>query len=1457
MASVSTVFSLGFRSPENPKKSICRHSTASKTRWRAPILRRSFTILCELKPGPSPSNPAGDDFVTRVLKENPSQVEPRYRVNGKLYNPKEREGLSKGGEATRGAFEFIKRKEKEKVEDVNESVYLSDILREYKGKLYVPEQVFRQELSEEEEFEKSVKELPKMSLEDFRKAMENDKVKLLTSKEEASGVSYSGGYRDFIVDLKEIPGVKSLQRTKWSMRLGVGEAQALLKEYSGPQYEVESNTMTSWVGKVTDFPNPVASSISSRVMVELGMVTAVIAASAAVVGGFLASAVFAVTSFAFVTTVYVVWPIVKPFLKLFIGVFVGGIERSWEYIADVLADGGIFSRISDFYTFGGMSSSVEMLKPILLVVMTMVLLVRFTLSRRPKNFRKWDLWQGIAFSQSKAEARVDGSTGVKFGDVAGIDEAVDELQELVKYLKNPDLFDKMGIKPPHGVLLEGPPGCGKTLVAKAIAGEAGVPFYQMAGSEFVEVLVGVGSARIRDLFKRAKVNKPSVIFIDEIDALATRRQGIFKENSDQSYNAATQERETTLNQLLIELDGFDTGKGVIFLGATNRRDLLDPALLRPGRFDRKIRIRPPNAKGRLDILKIHASKVKMSDSVDLSSYASNLPGWSGAKLAQLVQEAALVAVRKTHSSILQSDMDDAVDRLTVGPTRIGLELGHEGQCRRATTEVGVAITSHLLLRYEDAKIERCDRISIIPRGQTLSQVVFHRLDDESYMFGRRPQLLHRLQVLLGARAAEEVIYGSDTSKASVDYLSDASWLARKILTIWNLENPMVIHGEPPPWRKRAQFVGPRLDFEGSLYDDYDLVEPPINFNMDDEVAERSEELISQMYNKTVALLKQNQTALLKTVKVLLNQKEISGEAIDFILDHYPPETRLDSLLQEQNPGSLPFVPEHLRRESGEFVLVNHSTDANESADTNSRFFERSISLVLLLWCFLFLVYCKLGYSHNHGDSYTADGSLSKVLNSTSSVDSVFPQATGKEKNYCLLRKGQLQDVYEHVLSNNALLICKIVIPEGRGKHKTLDRVKDKSLIANGPGVPSQLSNATHYRLEPDGTGYNYASAMKGAKVVEHNKEAKGASNVLGKDHDKYLRNPCSVSNKYVVIELAEETLVDTVRVANFEHYSSNLKEFSLSGSLSYPTDTWTHAGRFVAANAKQVQTFRLQEPKWLRYLKLSLISHYGSEFYCTLSVVEVFGIDALEQMVEDLFVGSETLPSKPALLELNHEEKAADEKQDGEVKSNATDQIGKETDGQKKKDVVVKTINIVGDKKYEVREKHNVLKLLMQKVKLIEMNLSVVEDSVKGMNEKEAEVSLEMKRTLMLVERSKAEIKEITEWKEKMEKELRDLELWKTLVVSRVESLARGNNALRLDVEKIEREQANLESKELGVLLISLFLMFLATIRLLSRRLWAFLGMSFTDKMGSLWPDSGWVMILLSSSIMIFITLLS
>ncbi|PIA34762.1 hypothetical protein AQUCO_03700199v1 [Aquilegia coerulea] len=739
--------------------SLKTHSINNKLNNRnTPLFfNRSFKVFCNL----NSNSVSEDDFITRVLKQNPSQVEPKYLIGEKLVTLKQKQSINKGFnfKSFRLPKRFLEKLDDEKEKGSLDPVYLKDLLREFKGKLYIPEEVFKVNLSEQEEFDRIFEELPKMSYEDFQKVLKNDKVDLLTSKA-VSGIPSEYGYRDFIVDLKEIPGDKSLQRTKWAMKLNETQAQTILEQYTGQQYVIASHTT--------------------------------------------------------------------------------------------------------------------------------------------------DIWQGIQFGQSKAQARVDGSTGVGFGDVAGIEEAVDELQELVKYLKNPELFDKMGIKPPHGVLLEGPPGCGKTLVAKAIAGEAGVPFYQMAGSEFVEVLVGVGSARIRDLFKRAKVNKPSVIFIDEIDALATRRQGMFGESTNYLYNAATQERETTLNQLLIELDGFDTGKGVIFLGATNRMDLLDPALLRPGRFDRKIRIRPPGAKGRLDILKVHARKVKMSPTVDLSTYAQNLPGWTGAKLAQLLQEAALVAVRRGHGSILQSDVDDAVDRLTVGPKCVGIKLGHQGQCRRATTEVGTAMISHLLKRCENANLEFCQRISINPRGQTLSQSVYHRLDDECYTFERRPQLLHRLQVLLGGRAAEEVIYGRETSRASVSRLADASWLARKILTIWNLEKPMTIHGESAPWRKKARFVGPRLDFEGSLYRDYGLKEPPINLNMDDEVAQRTEDLIRDMYARTFSLLKRHHAALLKTVKVLVDKKEISGQQIEYILDQYPAETPIRLLLEEENPGSLPF-----------------------------------------------------------------------------------------------------------------------------------------------------------------------------------------------------------------------------------------------------------------------------------------------------------------------------------------------------------------------------------------------------------------------------------------------------------------------------------------------------------------------------------------------------------------------
>ncbi|KAL2524938.1 FtsH extracellular protease family [Abeliophyllum distichum] len=802
-----------------------------------------------------PSFVEDEDFVTRVLRANPSRVEPKYLTGNRLNTQKEKNELRKNGFGYRffetlrwlNSKALVSENDKESGEEGNlvkpeGEVYLPDILREYKGNLYVPNQVFGASLSEEEEFNKNVEELPKLSYDVFQKYLKSDQVKLLSCKED-SGIS--NGNRNFVVDLKETPGGKSFLKTKWVMKLDQNQVQALLNEYKGPRYEIEKHMMAS-VGKLLEYPHPVASNISSRIMVELGVLTAVMAAAAAVVGGFLASAVFAVTSFVFAVAFYVIWPITKPILTILLGV----LETAY-YNLDVLSK-EIFSKLYELYTSGGASANIEMLKPIMLVLLIMVLLTRFTLSRRPKDVKKWDMWQTNEFSQSKSEARVDGSTGVTFNDVAGVEVAVEELKELVRYLKDPELFDKMGIKPPHGVLLEGPPGCGKTLLAKAIAGEAGVPFYQTAGPEFVQLLAGVGAARVRDLFKRAKVNKPSVIFIDEIDALGIRRQGLSDESKDFINNLITQERETALNQLLVELDGFDTSKGVIFLGSTNRMDLLDPALLRPGRFDRKIKFKPPSAKGRLEILKVHAHKVKLSDTVDLSSYANNLQGWSGAKLAQLLQEGALIAGRKkhvdgeeNHDAILTEDMDEAVDRLRFGPKRVGMNLGEQGQTRRATTVVGVAFTAHLLRRLENAKVAHCDRVSIIPRGQTLSRVLFHCFDDESDIWERQPQMLHRLQVLLGGRTAEEVIFGRNTSKASAEYLANAYRLAQEIVTTITLCNSS---------------------------------EPPLNFG----------------------------AALRKTIQVLLNREEITGNDIELILDNYSPQTPASQVMEEIDPGSPPF-----------------------------------------------------------------------------------------------------------------------------------------------------------------------------------------------------------------------------------------------------------------------------------------------------------------------------------------------------------------------------------------------------------------------------------------------------------------------------------------------------------------------------------------------------------------------
>ncbi|KAK1438525.1 hypothetical protein QVD17_04334 [Tagetes erecta] len=379
---------------------------------------------------------------------------------------------------------------------------------------------------------------------------------------------------------------------------------------------------------------------------------------------------------------------------------------------------------------------------------------------------------------------------------------------------------------------------------------------------------------------------------------------------------------------------------------------------------------------------------------------------------------------------------------------------------------------------------------------------------------------------------------------------------------------------------------------------------------------------------------------------------------------------------------------------------------------------------------------------------------------------------------------------------------------------------------------SGLLNITH-RLEPDGTYYNYASASKGAKVVAHNKEANGASNILGLDHDKYLRNPCSVMDKYVIIELAEETLVDAVNIANFEHHSSNFKEFLLSGSLVFPTETWYPLGTFVAENVKHRQYFKLPEPKWVRYLKLTLVSHYGSEFYCTLNVIEVYGIlDAIERMLEDLIVTSEqsTDINSTASPESTKTTSSKNLKPGSEYVGEAASRKTVGDDEGKMADDEVAKKPVIGTKIPELVSKGNgrihgdaVLKILMQKVKVLENNLSLLENYIKDLNKRQGDVfpqlDVEVGKYSELVEDTRLQIKDLLLWKEIMEKEIADLESWKDFVSSHLESVIKENARLRLVIEKIASDQENLDKAELTVLTVSVSFAIAAILKIVFDRI--------------------------------------
>jgi cell division protease FtsH len=379
----------------------------------------------------------------------------------------------------------------------------------------------------------------------------------------------------------------------------------------------------------------------------------------------------------------------------------------------------------------------------------------------------------LDIGKSKARTYVASNTGITFNDVAGIDEAKDELMEVVAFLKNPERYRRLGGRIPKGVLLVGAPGTGKTLLAKAVAGEAGVPFFSISGSEFVEMFVGVGAARVRDLFKRAQESAPCIIFIDELDALGRMRgvAGI----AGGGYN----EQEQTLNQLLVEMDGFDTNKGVIILAATNRPEILDPALLRPGRFDRHVALDRPDLKGRRAILAVHARQVKLAPQVDLNEIAARTAGFAGADLANLINEAALLAGREGKEQVDKADVDEAIDRLVAGLQKKTRVMDASEKETVAYHEAGHALVAEFR-RYAD----RVAKISIIPRGIAALGYTQQLPAEDRYLL-RKAELLDRLDVYLGGRVAEELVFG-DVSTGAQNDLQMATDLARHMVTQYGM-----------------------------------------------------------------------------------------------------------------------------------------------------------------------------------------------------------------------------------------------------------------------------------------------------------------------------------------------------------------------------------------------------------------------------------------------------------------------------------------------------------------------------------------------------------------------------------------------------------------------------------------------------------------------------------------------
>ncbi|MBU1234606.1 MAG: ATP-dependent zinc metalloprotease FtsH [Proteobacteria bacterium] len=460
------------------------------------------------------------------------------------------------------------------------------------------------------------------------------------------------------------------------------------------------------------------------------------------------------------------------------------------------------------------------------------------------------------------------NTKVSFEDVAGISEARSELIEIVESLKNPEKFSSLGGYIPKGVLLQGPPGTGKTLLAKAIAGEASVPFFSIGGSDFVEMFVGVGASRVRELFTEAKKNAPAIIFIDEIDAIGGKRSG-------GNATGSNDEREQTLNALLVEMDGFNSDQTVIIIAATNRPDILDPALLRPGRFDRQVTISLPDAKGRRKILEVHAKKILMAPGVDLSEVARSIPGFSGAEIANLVNEAALIGARHNKTAVELSDFEEAKDKISLGLERKNVVINETVRRVTAYHEAGHAITAKLL-----PETDPVHKITIMPRGRALGLTQQLPLDDR-YTYSRE-YLINRIKILMGGRVAEDIVFGHQTTGASNDILT-ATDIANRLVCEFGMSKTI---GPVAYIQEQGGFLG------GSP------TTRPYSEKTAENIDKEIKRIIEECYNETLVLLTENNKFLHKLAEALLVNETVDGEEMDIVHYCYMNEKSIEKKLMK-------------------------------------------------------------------------------------------------------------------------------------------------------------------------------------------------------------------------------------------------------------------------------------------------------------------------------------------------------------------------------------------------------------------------------------------------------------------------------------------------------------------------------------------------------------------------------